>query len=308
VALVLGLRARVVGPSVLGLALMSAMACGPGSQSLEGGVVDAGPLATAKDFCREVWAQYAISEARCYGGAPSDWASATALETCSALDALKTTIRYERDKASACLDELKARVATECYPMLDCLDQVVVGLVANGQPCTHSAECGHNVTCLRADDTTCGRPVCTPLPALGAPCEAACAPGGVCDLATMTCVAAVVTLRGEPCEQDWDCALEDFCDTTCKPRLPVGASCARAPTGCVPLAACDFGTSTCVAAGRPSQRCGLGGFCLDGFCIGDPAAEGLCSSPLGLGAPCFSGAQCSTGVCGGSVMCTACPR
>jgi hypothetical protein len=268
-------------------------------------------LATPSGFCRAIRAQYAISDARCAGGTVAQVNSpASQSRACDPLDALlaKHTIAYDASLAASCLDMLKAHVATECSPSLDCVGKTLHGLVADGATCTSAAECHPESNCQRADDTTCDLASCAGPGAIGAPCTMfGCVSGAYCDNVIDTCVAipagnaglgadcsdpAVAVCKagllcladpatagntftcqtpGNLCQSDGDCPLDAFCapvTSTCKPRLPVGAPCTDFPTGCIVLGQCDPITNRCVKAGSDGEPCGQLGVCLDAYCDG----------------------------------------
>jgi hypothetical protein len=298
---------------------------------------------TAVAFCQQVNATFAATSARCFGGTVADWTAPA--DFCTKLGTLTTTIQFNASMAKDCLATLAAKTATACSPDVPCIDEVIKGLVANGKPCTSSAECAPNVDCLSPSDTTCEQAVCAAPAPVGAPCFPYCDDKGVCDDATNRCVAIVrvdvggtcgdkvnhlckdnLTCLYDPavsasgvcqarqpgCQFDFDCkVLEEFCDLStnaCKPRLKLGASCAGSSTGCVLSTTCNPVTNRCTKAGHRGEPCASDfNICFTGYCDFTDAAAPTCADYKPLGAPCAFGPECASGVCQNRV-CTACPR
>jgi len=114
---------------------------------------------------------------------------------------------------------------------------------------------------------------------------------------------------GGSCRSDQDCIGTEFClQGTCAARRAVGASCADAPTGCVPWTACDAG-GVCVAAGRPDFPCApfpgvpefmtcAVGTCFDTLCVANATPGQTCGA-----AACAVGSACDPA----SGTCVTCP-
>jgi hypothetical protein len=290
-------------------------------------------LATAEGFCRQLASATAASYDRCYGGTAAQW-EANLVRDCAALDA--AGIQYNADAARACLETATAVVAADCNASVPCILEVIVGVLVDGAACTNSFECGVQSACLSPDDgLTCAPRVCTPPSPVGGLCQPWCATGLLCDLDTLTCVAATEvpiggtctgvgallcapgshcyldgkgagvcteTKTGALCNIDGDCRSEDYCDGVCKRRIEIGQPCTDQPTGCKFLATCDQITNRCVAGGVRGEACGAHGSCLNGFCV-----DGSCEGRRSLGQSCESAFECESGVCRNS-LCTDCPR
>jgi hypothetical protein len=327
--------------------VLGVLACGGGSTpsgSTGAAGTGGGAPTTAQAFCQQVQATFAAGNARCFGGTAADWAASP--DYCTTIGKLTTTIRFDASMAKDCLATLTAKAAAECNPDVPCVDQVVMGLVASGKPCTSSAECAPGVDCLSSSDTSCVQPVCAAPAKVGAPCFPYCAEGGVCDLAKNKCVAVVEvdvggTCGDQPshvcksgltclydttgtsgkcatrpmvgCEADFDCDfLLEFCDLptkACKPRIKLGAACTDAPSGCQISTICDPVTNRCAKAGHPGERCASElNLCFSGYCdFSDPQAPPTCRVAKAAGVACASAGECQSGVCHNGV-CTDCPR
>jgi hypothetical protein len=319
-----------MGKGFGGVAMITAFAaCGSG-----GGPTTS--LDTVEGFCRQTGAAYAANSARCHGGTAAEW---NAGDFCGPLRNLAATVEYDAAAAAACLEMIKTRLETACGVTVECFDQVVKGKVADGQLCAHSFECSPGVLCTSPDNTTCAHPVCLAPAAIGAACPPRCVADAVCDSVTSTCIPATVSdvggpcnttpeevcraglfckvvgdlsatgvctesKEGAPCDNDSNCPLEDYCATTCVPRIKVGSPCSiEAPYSCVLLATCDPVTDSCVAAGVLGKRCGAYGICLSSSC----GSSGTCVPLLGAGGACQIGYDCQSGVCSNGA-CADCPR
>jgi hypothetical protein len=251
---------------------------------------------------------------------------------------VKGTVRYHEDLASACLDAHPEDAACFYNPG-QCDYQVIEGLLPAGAPCASSYECPANSICVGPDRNrnSCELQTCVTLPAkagdncsawnfcfspagltciqgvcvangdVGASCGDVtlprCGRGLYCELATMTCAA-----RGQsnPCADDFACVQTHFCSAgTCAPRLPIGAPCAGAPTGCVAFAACDASMGVCVPAGHVGQLCYSVNVCASGVCESDANGLRTCMQRKPLGATCTTADECVSGGCSQGV-CTAC--
>ena len=190
---------------------------------------------------------------------------------------------------------------------------------------------------MSPDPLACAATVCVPASGVGEPCGGQCAPGltcssdGVCITDTgrqgAACNPGALTpcdwtfscrpnargggtcleaRTGDRCQGDLECPVEDFCDGTCRARLPLGAPCLGNPEGCVPLAVCDTSTGQCVPAGAAGEDCGQNGFCIEGACT-TLITPSVCLARQTLGSPCDDPGQCTSGVCHNSV-CIDCPR
>jgi hypothetical protein len=300
------------------------------------------PLGTPTQFCRAFAAQYAVTNARCFGGSEFEWTVSLEAQ-CGGLAGFFAThtISYDRAAADECLAQLSADVATSCRLSVACYDDVIQGRLAAGQPCADSTQCagGPNGRCEKTDITAaCSPRVCALYPSVGEPCDYVCALGaecgadhlchpvmglGVgapCDDVSQICSQNLSCRpdpssstggricrelgEGLPCLTDDDCPYEDACDTTCKPRLPPGSSCADWPTACFDLGMCDPTTKICVEVGHLGQACGRNGLCVEGSC--ELLFLSGCFAASGLGGFCLEDRDCAEGVCGGGT-CVACP-
>jgi hypothetical protein len=304
------------------------------------GLPDADPLATPSAFCSAFTTSLATAEARCYGGTVEDWQLSYARFCRLEKSNMAHSIEYARAAADACLATEASLTASACDAFADCFYDVVHGRVPDGQPCSNRLECGQGAMCSPSDvANACSTPTCWRYPALGAPCAGLCGPDAICGTAGVcvpfvglgvgaacddvynrcatdlecradpsSVVAGARVCRqiadGLPCVEDRDCPYVDFCDTICKPRLPLGASCTDHPTGCFDVGACDRTTKTCVSAGHPGEPCGLGGICFYGWC--DQVFGSGCHPPSGEGGSCFSDGDCLAGKCVAGA-CMACP-
>ncbi|HEY8080058.1 MAG TPA: hypothetical protein VIF62_38270 [Labilithrix sp.] len=122
----------------------------------------------------------------------------------------------------------------------------VIGLAQRGEACSEPWECVDGLACVGFTAKKDGR--CKPLPPLGAPCgngepdknlpfdigdRPACAKGAVCDPWGGTCRRAHV--RGERCEQDWDCDV----DLACRAHVCAGKARVGAGGACIGVAECE---------------------------------------------------------------------
>jgi hypothetical protein len=280
---------------------------------------------------------FAKSGVRCYGGTLADWSSTA---YCDTVDANSTTIRYDPTFAQTCVAALERITDTECSPTFDCPESPVIGLVPDGAPCRNDLECMTGASCSSVDGTMCVQPTCTrPSPA-GGPCAPSCAPGAACDATTGLCVAGIggdvgavcgnyyswacrdglgcharstspgapyvcQRVEGAPCQQDSDCAPQDFCDTVCTVRFVEGTPCAAHPSGCKLLATCDAATMRCASAGHLGEPCGANGLCVDSWCD-DSLPSPTCAPTKDTGQACIQAVECKSHACAGSV-CVDCP-
>jgi hypothetical protein len=341
-----------LGLLVIAGCVLGALGCGGGAApGSTGGAGTGGGAAgtgggtptTAVAFCQQVESAFAASSARCYGGTAADWNVLP--EFCTGLAKLTTTIQFNASMATDCLATVTAKTAAECSPDVPCIDQVVRGLVQNGKPCTHGAECAPNARCVSPDDTTCAQSVCAAPSPVGGSCFPSCDDKGVCDVNTNRCVAIVevdvggtcgdkvnhlcksgLTCLYDPgqsaagvcqakppgCGFDFDCdVLLEFCDLStkaCKPRIKLGASCTNNATGCVISATCDPVTHRCAKAGHPGETCASDfNICFKSYCDVTSGSKPICGDFKPAGAPCTAGIECTSGVCSNRV-CTDCPR
>jgi hypothetical protein len=117
----------------------------------------------------------------------------------------------------------------------------------NAQPCSQScaegADCSTNFSSFEAEPVT-------------ALCHEA--DGVYCTLEADEATCAPLIARGSPCESPSQCAVADFCDTTCQPRSNLGEACQF-----------SFGCSTDL-------------LCIEGECAAAPLATAeLCAGNLG---------------------------
>ncbi|PKN56175.1 MAG: hypothetical protein CVU56_17465 [Deltaproteobacteria bacterium HGW-Deltaproteobacteria-14] len=210
--------------------------------------------------------------------------------------------------ASACGDDAPPRIDDAfCHGVADGT------LCDDGDPCTK--------------DDRCGLGVCEGRPALDCSSlsDGACVVG-VCDPATVTCVAAP-KVEGASCDDGDLCTSSDACQA---------GACVGASTDCSALAgpcqaaACDPATGACAITVYDDEtpcddgdRCTTDGVCEDGACVetavdcselGGPCADAACDGGTGAcvvvergdgascddGNPCSTGETCAGGSCGGA--------
>jgi hypothetical protein len=138
------------------------------------------------------------------------------------------------------------------------------------------------------DGSMVSRTTCKVKLGLTAPCDSldgpfSCAAGSIClpgGPGAQTC--GVLPAQGEACTDpggDFACdSSTDFCaeaSMTCVPKIAVGGACTSG-YGCVPYAACDPTTLTCVAAGLAGAACDPQG----SDCLGNlQCVAGACALP-----------------------------
>lgn len=109
--------------------------------------------------------------------------------------------------------------------------------------------------------------------------------GTTCDGTTQKCVALVAV--GQPCTSDGACVPSAYCafagtSAQCAARLPDGASCAQAPTGCQTTSTCDAATSTCKPLLDNGAACTTGEQCQSSSCVNGACGGGLADIGLDL--------------------------
>jgi hypothetical protein len=235
------------------------------------------------------------------------------------------TIKYDEDKASACIDLLGD---TDCdFAGLDqdnpC-EEIFIGTVPTGGQCVTDLQCANFGECEFTGtcdpDITCCTGTCAGSvteSALGGPCgdelhvcaaNSFCKPpasgsgAGVCT--------ALITTEGGACEAIEACANPMYCninfttgDGACKKPAPSGAACSLMDL--LPCADsreyCDATTQRCVADAAVGATCGNGvqcvGYasCVNGTCLADIAAGGACTPSDG--ADCAGSLDCENGIC-----------
>jgi hypothetical protein len=309
----------VRGPVVVAATLWL-VGCGGGS-GMSAGV----PPSSPSEFCRAYLSNYEAAQLRCEGGlgSPPPNALASQLMTDCALldDALaRGAIAFDSTQALSCLAEIDRDLGGDCEADPPCLGQVVRGLVADGAPCTHWMECGRRGSgCLGSSSLCDPARVCAQVTgeigdACGGQGVPSCGGDSICDapVALTPQGKCIAKPAGRPCPtgSSFECldAIE-FCgaDGRCKPRFPVGASCADDATGCVLLARCDPGTKTCIAAGLTGQACAGSNQCWFGYCDPSGGQGPVCVDLLPDGAPCTVDWQCVSFTCSAGT-CAACGR
>jgi hypothetical protein len=154
--------------------------------------------------------------------------------------------------ATCCAGTCQAQIAVggDCSGGAVCVDgtvcredannnvEICVGLIAAGQPCTHTntSVCASGTTCIT--DPATGASSCGRAPAEGQPC-----PDGTCDADFDTC---------------------DAITEICVRKVAVGGACASS-SACVPYATCDPTSSTCVALALAGAACMQDSDCLGGL-------------------------------------------
>lgn len=330
------------------IVVMLAAACGGSpspAKSPDGGIgLGAKEIATASAFCTEIRRRSAVVSARCNGGSVEDWlAYNNSFDSCATLDRLvaRGTVRYHKEIAAACLGAQSE--SRGCFDEFGtCYLEAVEGVLGAGAPCLDAYECPVDGTCTaagiivnacepqtcvlfptKAGDTCRDLPVCfgENLTCVEGQCLANVAEGGACGGArpdcrrglhcdaTLTCAPRAAS---GPCLDDQSCLPTHFCGAgTCTPRLPIGAPCADAPTGCVAFGSCNGSTFVCEPAGHEGQSCGASeGFasvCVSGTCQNNQDGSSLCPGRQPLGSPCLTGDECASGGCQAGV-CATCPR
>lgn len=171
--------------------------------------------------------------------------------------------------------------ASECPRHSMCVSGVCEP-IGPGDPCAAWYSCPANLRCVRS--------------ATGARCEAGVPTGSAC-------VPSAFGYSVDACEN-----LGDFClplsdaGASCRPRGHVGEYCESTET-CAFGLACVAGR--CVGVGHAGERCLNAFVCIDGACLTpDGGLQGpdprVCQAKSGEGAPCWSTADCQTGVCSGN--------
>jgi hypothetical protein len=252
---------------------------------------------------------------RCQGGVLADWQAYQSTSTdCDAYDrhVAEGLVEYHPELLAACLQKFQASCDDPApYP---CQYQVLLGKVADGQPCTDFEVCGPVSACLNLGSDACGD-VCARLGNENETCGIYCGPGAPC-------------LEGDLCTSGLFCL-----SGTCVQQKQLGDACGGATQiACADQLACKLtdptdpeSAGTCVhrVAGGPctdDSACPLTQFCLAGTCTAHRAAGGSCADSSTacqpwtvcddpgtqkcvaagrIGEPCSSTSGCIMGVCDG---------
>ncbi len=229
--------------------------------------------------------------------------------------------------------ELNSQAASQCFKTVDpcnaasvICDQMITGLMGDGEECVSNDECGASGVCLIAQpQLQCKPGMCSAPVGLGVACDDVdrCERGLVCitDQVTQTASCASGDL-GQPCNQDVECDRELYCDEqagTCKAKLAEGGVCALTADCTTPLACIAGRCNRPDADGDPCEGTCYGPyFCQSGEacrplpvlgesceaslrCLGASVfcdTDRVCKSRLPLDAPCTVGAidaQCAYG-------------
>jgi hypothetical protein len=307
---------------------------GDASPEEVGDVPEQAPLpATAAEFCALADEISIAATVRCEGGTDAAWRGA-AVFSCDVLDSAgaEGTFDFDVTKAAACLAELRASAET-CGGYSDCERDVVKGLVPDNGSCVHPYQCGPGASCW-SRDLSCGSFTCwaaagdgddcslvgcalglvcdppskkcrrAPLGDVGDPCDSGCREGLTCVYQSSTNSSVCRSIvPGGPCASSEDCPWYQYCDSTCRPRLSVGAACEPALHGCVRFAWCDPSTSRCEATGEVGEPCSALS-CLEGWC---DFGTNVCRPAKRSRAECLSDDECQSRVCSYG-FCSFCPR
>jgi hypothetical protein len=172
----------------------------------------------------------------------------------------------------------------------------IFALLPNGETCASASEC-KSAICV--DGVCCDDNCVSPCRACNLPGSAGrCSPVTGVPVGARSCAPAKTCTAGAcdtSCKVDVDCALDAFCDSTCRARKPLGATCSR-PRECA------------------------SNFCVDGVCCNtvcantceacdEPTKAGTCSAirgtPHGSRPKCETGTGvCSAKSCDGTVVAT----
>jgi hypothetical protein len=187
--------------------------------------------------------------------------------------------RFEASAAEACLEGLV--VGDECAVFAtavpwaeECVNELWVGLVADGGACFYGYECA-------GADSFCGpNRVCTPLPGDGQLCpQQDCATGLFCNAGTCRPLRAATEActRNDMCQAGLFCNFDAEPEPVCAPLRAIGEACGA--------------SSHCTSA-----------FCVPGICAGanrqtcfeDATCNGACADD---GSFCTTASQCGQGTC-----------
>jgi hypothetical protein len=210
------MRVGVVGVLVL------VLGCGPGTSSSGPAPAPTPTPVTASAFCQQVEALNVKSVMQCYGGKTTDWSIFYGQSECPSLDAAVNDNRlsYDVTKAAACLNQLAQPVAcsADAPEGPTCVVSVLVGGVADGEPCDSTYVCHPGSSCTFVGEIvdSCPAMTCQHVPVAGEKCAtlggfSTCAFGASC--LAGTCVANAKV--GTPCGQmdDAACGQNLYCAT-----------------------------------------------------------------------------------------------
>jgi hypothetical protein len=224
-------------------------------------------------------------------------------------------VRFDAKIMNDCLDAMVApsdtcaTIASALPWTAACMNSAWIGVVADGDACLSTAECGSKNSFCSAGQK------CVARPSEGQPCGTGCATGLFCSAGT--CRTQLDT--GGACTSAIQCRDGLFCDlaavpSACAPRHAAGEACtsnaACTSTQCNPGTCAGTG-STCFADSGCIGQCanGNGSCTLDSQC-----AAGTCSlTPTttcfstagctGVGNVCVFPVRCIPGDCVGDVVC-----
>jgi hypothetical protein len=294
---------------------------GDGATDDASGTDPGNPPASAGLACQALNEAAAQLGARCTGGSLADWRAYQASSTdCAAYDrhVAEGTVEYHPELFAACLQKFQASCDEPGpYP---CQYEVLLGKVADGQPCRDFEVCGRVSGCGNLGGALCGD-ICLRFGNENEPCGIHCGPGPVC-LDGSLCTTGLYCSNGicvksktvgEACGGADQVACSDplFCNRA-DPTDPVSAgTCARRmasgrcddDSACPPTQFCR--TGTCVARRPAGATCADASGACEQWTSCDELGSSICVPAGRTSQPCatFPGnalaTTCIAGVCDG---------
>jgi hypothetical protein len=315
-------KRSVVGAKLAAALLALLMGCGGSSKSTTDGAAGGGVPASAGLACQALNEAAAQLGARCTGGSLADWRAYQASSTdCAAYDrhVAEGTVEYHPELFAACLQKFQASCDEPGpYP---CQYEVLLGKVADGQPCRDFEVCGPVSGCGNLGGSLCGD-ICLRFGNENESCGIHCGPGAPC-LDGSLCTAGLYCSNGtcaksktlgESCggADQVPCSDPLFCKRA-DPSDPASAgACARRvasgpcddDSACSPTQFCPAGT--CVARRPTGATCADATGGCEQWTTCDELGNRTCIPAGRTSQPCatFPGAAgaatCISGVCDGT--------
>jgi len=214
-------------------------------------------------------------------------------------ETLTPAVKYDAQAAGDCVAALKKDSvcgSTDNADAIPACERMFIGTLAEGQPCTNSAECAGQGSCTE-DPTTFER-VCRVLSAgnaawirgkLGDSCQGSCEDAASCSSTPVP--GDVFVDPNAPAATPVACYYSDslYCDGTCKKVKAIGEACATS-NACEDGLFCDFDPGIC-AAPHPNGATCIGGFeCQSHHCdVDSDTGSGTCVASSVTAEECANG-------------------